>query len=355
MPEAHHEGPAPVRAFWSGTITFGLVSIPVDLFAAVRPRRKSMKMVDREGHALGRQYHCPQDGAKLSFDEIVRGYETDSGEIVVVTDAELESVAPEMSRDIDLARFVPREQIPAAFYQRPYFLVPAGRSSKAYHLLARTMERTGRIGIGHFVMRDREYLVAILSEGGLLRAETLRFPDELRTPADVGLPKRPKVPAARVKPLAQAIEALTKEALDVGELSDRYAEALHALAEKKEKRGQDVIRQADLSDEDEEPGGAEVIDLMQVLRRSLSARARVTTVEDAATAGDGRRRAAAKSPEAGGRKPARQAKTADRQKPRPDLRRASKEALYQRATELGIAGRSRMDKEALLEAIRKAA
>jgi DNA end-binding protein Ku len=355
LPEAHREEAAPVRAFWSGTITFGLVSIPVDLFAAVRPRRKSMKMVDPEGHALGRQYHCPEDGKTLSADEIVRGYETDSGEIVVVTDAELESVAPEMSRDIDLARFVPRAQIPPAFYQRPYFLVPAGRSSKAYHLLARTMERTGRIGIGHFVMRDHEYLVAIVSEGGLLRAETLRFPDELRTPADVGLPKRPKVPAAKVKPLTKAIEALTQDTLDVDELSDRYAEALHALAEKKEKRGQDVIRQADLSDEDEEPGGAEVIDLMQVLRKSLSGKARVASVEAAAAQGGGRHRAAAKTPGAGQRKPARRTKAEDRQKAPPDLRKASKEALYQRATELGIAGRSKMDKDALLEAIGKAA
>jgi DNA end-binding protein Ku len=353
LPDAHREGSAPVRAFWSGTITFGLVSIPVDLFAAVRARRKSMKMVDAEGHALGRQYYCPEDGEKLSNDEIVRGYETDAGAIVVVTDAELESVAPEMSRDIDLSRFVPREQIPAAYYQRPYFLVPAGRSSKAYHLLARTMERTGRVGIGHFVMREHEYLVAILSEGGLLRAETLRFPDELRTPEDVGLPKRPKVPAARVRPLAKAIGALTKDALDVGELADRYAEAIHALAEKKEKRGQDVIRQADLSDEDEEPGGAEVIDLMQVLRKSLSAKARVATAEEAAA--DGRRRPAAKAPAAAGRKPARKTKASNTQQPDGDLRGASKEALYQRATELGIPGRSRMDKDALVEAIRKAA
>jgi DNA end-binding protein Ku len=353
LPDAHREGSAPVRAFWSGTITFGLVSIPVDLFAAVRARRKSMKMVDAEGHALGRQYYCPADGEKLSNDEIVRGYQTDAGAIVVVTDAELESVAPEMSRDIDLSRFVPREQIPAAYYQRPYFLVPAGRSSKAYHLLARTMERTGRVGIGHFVMREHEYLVAILSEGGLLRAETLRFPDELRTPEDVGLPKRPKVPAARVRPLAKAIGALTKDALDVGELADRYAEAIHALAEKTEKRGQDVIRQADLSDEDEEPGGAEVIDLMQVLRKSLSAKARVATAEEAAA--DGRRRPAAKAPAAAGRKPARKTKASNTQQPDGDLRGASKEALYQRATELGIPGRSRMDKDALVEAIRKAA
>ena len=353
MPEAHHEGPAPVRAFWSGTITFGLVSIPVDLFAAVRARRKSMKMVDAEGHALGRQYYCPEDGKKLSGDEIVRGYETDSGEIVVVTDAELESVAPEMSRDIDLSRFVPREQIPAPFYQRPYFLVPAGRSSKAYHLLARTMERTGRIGIGHFVMREHEYLVAILSEGGLLRAETLRFPDELRTPEDVGLPKRPKVPAAKVKALTRAIEALTKDALDVDELSDRYAEAIHALAEKKEKRGKDVIRQADLSDEDEEPGGAEVIDLMEVLRKSLSAKARVATVEEAG--GHAPRRPAATATARDERQPARKAQAADRQKPDGDLGGASKEALYRRATELGIPGRSKMGKDALVDAIRKAA
>jgi DNA end-binding protein Ku len=154
------DAPGRGRAIWSGTITFGLVSVPVDLFTAIRARQTAMKLVDPKGKPLGRQYYCPTDGKALANDEIVRGYETDDGKMVVVTDEELASVAPEMSRDIDLRRFVPLEQIPPIYFQRPYIMAPAGRSTKAYHLLAETMQRSGKVGIGTFVMRGHEYLVA---------------------------------------------------------------------------------------------------------------------------------------------------------------------------------------------------
>ena len=113
---------ARVRSLWSGTITFGLVSIPVDLLSAVRPRQTAMKLVDKAGHALGRQYHCSKEGKKVDYDDLVRGYETDDGKMVVITDEEFESVAPEMSADIELRSFVPLEQIPPLYFQKPYFL-----------------------------------------------------------------------------------------------------------------------------------------------------------------------------------------------------------------------------------------
>lgn len=142
---------APARALWSGTITFGLVNIPVDPLTAVRPRQTAMKLVDKAGHPLGRQYRCSKEDKKLEQDELVRGYQTDDGKIVVITDEELESLAPEMTRDIELQNFVPLEQVPPLYFEHPYFLAPAGKSVKAYNLLAETMERTGRAGIGNFV------------------------------------------------------------------------------------------------------------------------------------------------------------------------------------------------------------
>jgi len=270
------------RAFWSGTITFGLVSIPVDLFAAVQPRRTSMKLVDAEGHPLGSRYVCPKDGKELEDDEIVRGYETERGKIVVVTDEELESVAPEMTRDIELRRFVPRGAIPPPYFNRPYFLAPSGKSQKAYQLLARVMQETQRAGIGTFVMRGHQYLVAILSDGNMLRAETLRFAGEVRSPAEVDLPKRAKPAAKAVKAYAKAIEALTRDKLDLDELSDRYAEALESLAGKKAKKGEDLV-DARGESEDEEEAGAEVIDLMKVLRQRLGAAAPKPAAKKAAT------------------------------------------------------------------------
>jgi DNA end-binding protein Ku len=281
-PEADEESSgARVRSLWSGTITFGLVSIPVDLLTAVRPRQTAMKLVDTEGHALGRQYHCSKEGKKLDYDDLVRGYETDDGKMVVITDQEFESVAPEMSADIELRSFVPVEQIPALYFQKPYFLAPAGKSAKAYVLLAATMERTGRVAIGSFVMRGHEYLVAIVPDNGVLRADTLRYADEIRTPQAIGLPERSKVTAAKVTQFAKEIEALTHEEIKVVEFQDQEARQLQSLVESKQKERDDVIhpKGAEAAEDTEAGEGAKIIDLMEVLRKSLSKTAVVRTAE----------------------------------------------------------------------------
>jgi DNA end-binding protein Ku len=281
-PEAQEEperGGASVRSLWSGTITFGLVSIPVDLLTAVRPRQTAMKLVDTEGHALGREYHCSKEEKRLDYDDLVRGYETDDGKMVVITDEEFESVAPEMSADIELRSFVPLEQIPALYFQKPYFLAPAGKSAKAYVLLAATMERTGRVAIGSFVMRGHEYLVAIVPDNGVLRADTLRYADEIRTPETIGLPKRGKPAATKVTQFSKAIEDLTHKEIKVSELEDREAKELQALVESKQEDRDDVIhpKGAEAAEDTEAGEGAKIIDLMEVLRKSLSKNAVVTT------------------------------------------------------------------------------
>lgn len=306
---------APVRSLWSGTITFGLVSIPVNLLSAVRPRRTAMKLVDKDGHALGREYHCSKDDRALDADDLVRGYQTDAGEMVVITEEEFESVAPEMSGDIELRRFVPLEQIPPVYFQRPYFLAPAGRSTKAYHLLATTMERTGRAGVGAFVMRGHEYLVAIIADNGVLRADTLRYADEIRTPSSIGLPKRRRGAARKVNQLIRIVDDLTRDALDLAELEDEEAQALLKLAEEKRKDKDDVIRAANLESEDAEPsGGAKVIDLMEVLRKSLSRSAVVTTAQNASVISLDERRARKKQNEPGAKRPAARRRTGNRSK-----------------------------------------
>lgn len=269
-----------MRPLWSGTITFGLVSIPVELVTAVRPRQTAMKLVDKAGHALGREYHCSKEDKKLSQDELVRGYETDSGKMVVITDEEFESVAPEMSGDIELRNFVPLEQIPPIYFDRPYFLAPSGKSTKAYHLLTATMEKAGRVGIGSFVMRGHEYLVAIIADNGVLRADTLRYADEIRTPETIGLSKRGKATASKVTQFVKIIEDLTRTDLDLTELEDQEAKALEKLAATKQKEDEDVIHQRGLEQAEGDEGGAKIIDLMAVLRKSLSKSAVVKTADE---------------------------------------------------------------------------
>jgi DNA end-binding protein Ku len=205
--------------------------------------------------------------------------------MVVVTDEELAAAAPEKSRDIDLKRFVPLADIPPFFFDRPYFLAPDERAGKAYALLAQTMAQTGKAGIGSFVMRGHEYLVAILAENGLLRAEVLRYADELRTPASIGLPEPEKADASQVRALAREIDALSKPGLEMTEMADLEAETLRKFAEQKAKKDEGVIAMDDLEGEDDESGGsAKVIDLIDVLRKSLGAKAGAATASAATPA-----------------------------------------------------------------------
>src|SRR5690348_10120784 len=135
-------------------------------------------MIGPEGRALSRRYYSSKTDRELSGADIVRGYEIKKNKFVVVSDEELEKLAPEKSRDIDLKRFVDIDSISPMYFEHAYFLAPASASVKAYRLLAEVMEKTKQAGIATFVMRGKEYLVAIVAENGILRAETMRFADE---------------------------------------------------------------------------------------------------------------------------------------------------------------------------------
>ncbi len=253
------------RSFWSGTITFGLVSIPVALYAANRSNRVSLRMVSPEGTPLNRRYFTTRDDRELDADEIVRGYEIEKDRFVIADDDELERLAPERTRDIDLRQFVKVDDIDPMYFERAYYLTPAGQSTKAYRLLARVMEETGRAGIATFVMRAKEYLVAIMAENGILRAETLRFADELRTAETVGLPEPAQPDAAAVRTMDREIGKRLDDALDPKELEDDSAERLLKVVRAKERSGEGVVH----VEERESDGESDIIDLMEILKRRL--------------------------------------------------------------------------------------
>lgn len=316
----------PPRAFWSGTIAFGLVTVPVDLLPAVRSRRVSLRMLAPDGTPLSRRYWCPRDERLLDPAEIVRGYEVDDGAFVVVADEELDALEPEKSREIDLRRFVPRSSIDPMFYDRAYFLAPAGESTKAYRLLARAMEEADQAGIGTFVMRGKEYLAAILSEGGILRAETLRFAAEIRSPEEVGLEEASDPDTEVADRLAETIDDMTSESLDPSELEDRYSERMEALVREKLAEGEDVVTIPEEA-RAEETEAVEIVDLMEVLKRRLRGEDHVEE-----------------------RRPPH------RQEPAyADLEEKTKKELYGLARELEIEGRSSMTKDELVGAIRRKA
>lgn len=287
MPRPHKEEPnsertTATRSFWSGTISFGLVSVPVDLLAANRGVVRGLRMLGPEGQPLKRKYLCAQEGTDVNNDELVRGYEVEPGQFVTVTDEELEALEPDKSRDIDLNRFVPKHEISAAFFERGYFLVPAGTSNKAYRLLAHTMEKAGRAGIGTFVMRGKAYVMAIFAENGVLHGQTLRFYDELRTPDDIGVTSKHKGEPKLVAQMTKLINANLSEAFSPDEIKDEDEATVRSVAEEKYKKHEDVIKvasgeaDADASEDAEEGEGiadapeGKLIDLMEVLRRRLA-------------------------------------------------------------------------------------
>jgi DNA end-binding protein Ku len=258
--------PGGIRSFWTGTITFGLVTVPVALYAATRSGGVALRMVGPDGATVERRYVCSKDEKELDAGDIVRGYEIEKKKFVVVTDEELEAIEPRKSREIDLQLFVDADTLDPVFFDRGYFLVPAGGTNKAYRLLAEVMEKKNYAGIATFVMRAKEYLVAIFAEKGILRAETLRFEDEIRTPQQIGLPKKTKVTAADVKKFEAQIAKKTRK-LDPGELMDDYVERLEKLVASKQRKGEDIVK-APEDVRPDEPGG-DVVDLLAVLSRSL--------------------------------------------------------------------------------------
>ncbi|HEX5876459.1 MAG TPA: Ku protein [Pyrinomonadaceae bacterium] len=265
-PEPEEEN-AGARPFWSGTLTFGLVSVPVSLFPATKSNRASLRMLGPDGQPLARRYYAEDNGKDLDTDEVVRGFEVNKDKFVVVTDEELDRLAPEKTRDIDLKQFVPSESIPPLYFERGYFLTPAAGSQKAYKLLAETMEKNDLAGVATFVMRGKEYLVAIFSEKGILRAETMRFKDELRSPSDVGLPEKKEPPKPAVSKFEKIIANKSKKKFSPAKFEDKQTESLLKLVKRKKNKRGAVVKVDEEMDADHK-----VVDLVQILKKSLGAK-----------------------------------------------------------------------------------
>jgi len=314
-----------LKPFWSGVVTFGLVGVPVSLFPATRGTTLRLRMVDAQGSFLERRFFGADDDNVLAADDLVRGYEVEKDRFVIVEDDELEALDPEKSREIELAQFVALHALSPLYFERAYFLVPDGSTTKAYRLLAETLAQEERAGIATFVMRGKEYLCAIIAERGILRAETLRFADEVRSPEAIGLPPRVATDATAVAQFAKAIKGLQAKTLDRAELEDDRSARIVELAEKKLKSGTDVVP-ASADAEEIEESSTNVVDLMAVLKERLQGKLRAR----AAPAGRAAKPGAARADELEGK---------------------SKAALYEMAQSMAVPGRSAMSKAELIEAL----
>ena len=254
------------RTLWKGTLTFGLVSIPVGLYTAVESKSPSFNQLRSSDHSrISYQRVAKSDGEPVDYDDIVKGYEYARDQYVVFSKDELDAMRPASSRAIEIEQFVPLEQIDPIFFDRTYYLAPEAAGAKAYGLLARAMSEQGTVAVCRITMRDTEHLAVIRLRDGLLVLETMHWPDEVRpfSLEDVDLHELPEPKEREVAMAEQLIAGLTED-FDPSRFTDSYRErVLEAVQAKVE--GQQIVAPA----EQEEP--ARVVDLMAALEASVEA------------------------------------------------------------------------------------
>lgn len=256
------------RAIWSGSISFGLLNVPVKLYSAVARRGIGLREIrESDGARIRHRRVAEGTDEEVPYEKIVKAFEISPDRYVPLSREELEGLAPEKTRAIEVQDFVDLEEIDPIYFDSPYYLGPAEGAERAYSLLARAMRESGKVAIARFVFRNKEHLAALRSAGDLLTLTTMRFADEVVPPSeleDVLPAEKPKVVKREVEMAEQLIDSLTRD-FDPGAYRDEYREQLLATIERKAE-GEEVL--AAPEPEAREPTRAP--DLMAALEESVA-------------------------------------------------------------------------------------
>lgn len=254
------------RAIWKGSLAFGLVNIPVELFTAVRDSRPRFRLLHRKDESpVQYQRVCQREGKPLSWDEIVKGYEYAKGQFVVLTKDDFETAAMEKSKVVNVVEFVETTAIDDRFFEQPYYLAPSKGSERAYAVLREALRKSGKAGIATMILREKQHLCAIEVADKAMVLTMMRFAEELVDVSDLSLPSKELVRDKELDLAMMLIESLTSEwAPD--KFKDEYRENLMKVIKARLKG-----KEPKLTATDHVPGQAEVIDLMERLRESLGA------------------------------------------------------------------------------------
>jgi DNA end-binding protein Ku len=303
-----------MRALWSGSLSFGLVNVPVQMVSAARDLDYHFHQLHKKDNVrIEQRRFCTKEDREVSWEEIARGYDL-NGKQVILTDEELDSVQPRKTRTIDIEAFVDMADVDPIYFDHPYYLVPAGDSEgtlRAYRLLVEAMGRGELVALGRVVMRAKEYLVSVRVREGALAVNTMLFHDEIRPAAEV--PTGGKEAPKRALEQARAIVEELSTDWKPESYADCFRERLEEVIERKRKR-----QRVRASRPEKEP--APVPDLMEALERTLTNVKRGREARD--DGGDDG-----------------------------DLRDLRREELYERAKDAGVPGRSGMSREELAEAL----
>jgi DNA end-binding protein Ku len=285
------------RAIWKGSISFGLVQIPVGLFSAASPDELSFRQLDKRNMSpIGYKKYNKNTGEDVDSDEIVKGYEYESGHYVVLSDEDLRRANPEKTQTVEITDFVDLDDIEAVYFDKPYYLAPTGKNKKAYALLREALKRTRKVGIAKVVIRSREYLAAVVPQGDVLVLEILRYPQEIRSTDDLEVPHGDVAALGlneRELEMAQRlVEGMTGD-WDPAKYTDTYRDDLMQLIQQRIESGNTNAPDETPVEEIAEPKG-DVIDIMALLKRSVEATGRGERI-----AADTERAPSAKKPKKG--------------------------------------------------------
>ena len=256
------------RAIWTGSIGFGLVNVPVALYSAIEQKDVHFHQMTKSGHRVRNKRVDERTGREVEYEDLVRGYELRRGSYVLVEPGELDAAAPDQTRTIAIEDFVDLGEIDPIFFDATYYLAPPARTPdsarKAYALLREALDRTEKVGIGRFVMRTKQYLVAVRPVDRLLYLETLFFADEVRSTGELDAPSRLRGATRELKIAEQLIDNLTTE-WKPSKYKDTYrADVLRII--KRKQQGKEIVAEEPA----QEP--APVTDLMEALRASIDRR-----------------------------------------------------------------------------------
>ena len=290
------------RVIWKGAISFGLVHVPVALYPASQDSGIDFDWLDRRSmDPVGYQRINKRTGKPIKGDDIVKGIQQDDGEYVLVSDEQIKAAYPVSTQTIEIETFVQAAEIPFLLLEKPYYLEPIGKGEKVYALLREAMAEAGVIGIARVVMHTKEHLAALIPMGPALVLNTIRWANEIRPVEDLKLPAAGKAAAgvkpAELKMATQLISDMTGP-WDATAYEDRFVSAVQALVRKKVKAG-DTKTVAPLEDAAEAAAPSNVVDLTELLARSLAGRKGATQAATATKATE-KKATSARRPGAGG-------------------------------------------------------
>jgi len=251
------------HSIWSGAINFGLVTIPVKLFTAVRTDELSFNMLHAKDEGrIKYERVCSVDGKPVPWDEIVKGYEYEKGEYVTFTDEDFKKVNPEATQSVDILEFVDLDTINPMFFDKPYYLEPSKQGKHAYALLRAALDESNKVAIARVVVRTKEYIAAVKPIGDALVLELMHWANEIVDSSTLELPENEKLPEAEMKMARMLIDTMSVEAFEPEKFTNRYHDELLAMIEARA-QGKELPKAKKAAPR------SKVVNLMDVLAQSL--------------------------------------------------------------------------------------